>query len=127
MPSEFSRQLNLFAKPLALLLGRRVIIVIIESDLAVCHHLVMFGEAPQIVVPPIADVFHLMRVNTDRGVDVRMAIGECDGGPAGREIATDRHERTHPCLTRPLDRRFAVGIVARIVQMGMGIDEHADR
>jgi hypothetical protein len=67
-----------------------------------------------------------VRVNADRGVDVRMAIGERDGGTAGDEIATDRHERTHPCLACPLDRRFAIGIVANVIQMGMGIDEHAD-
>jgi hypothetical protein len=87
----------------------------------------MLGEAAQFVVPPIADVFHLMRVNADRGVDVGMAIGERDGGPAGGEIATDRHERTNPRLARPLNCRFAVSIVASVVQMGMGIDEHADR
>jgi hypothetical protein len=55
-----------------------------------------------------------------------MTLCERDGGSAGDEVAPDRDKRSDTGLACSLDRRLAVGIIASVVEMRVGINEHED-
>ncbi len=69
-------ELKLFAEPFTLLFRRRVVVVVVEADLAIRDDLLVLGQSAEFVVPVILDMFHLMRVGTDGGVDKGMLASQ---------------------------------------------------
>ncbi len=69
-------------------------------------------------------MFHLVRMDTDRGVDTGVAIGQRDRRLARGEITADRNHLIDSRFARPRDHLVAVRIVAGIIQMDVRIDQH---
>ena len=67
---------------------------------------------------------HLVGMHSHRGVDEGVLIGELNSGTAGGEITSDGDEGVDARLPSPLNHRLAIVIEARIVEMGVGIDQH---
>ena len=73
---QLTRQLNLLAKPLALQFRIGVVVMVIEADLAVRHHLAVVRQFPEFIIPIGGDVFDFVGVHTDRSVDEWVVIRE---------------------------------------------------
>ena len=102
-----------------------MIIVVVEADLAVCDYLLVLRQSTEIVVPAGEDMFYFMWMDADGGIDERVLFRQCDRRPAGRQISTDGDEGFDAGFPGAGNHRLAVVIVAVIVQMGMGVDQHA--
>ena len=102
-----------------------MVVMIIESDFAIGHDFSVLRKAAKLAVPRIVDVLHFVGMHADGRKDVRMLIGKRHGRPAGGQIASDRHECFDAGLPRSVDHGVAVAVEPGIVEMGMGINEHA--
>ena len=58
--------------------------MVIETDLAVGHHLLVTRQPPELIVPTVLDVFDFVGVDADRRVDEGVLVGE---GDADRLVA----------------------------------------
>ena len=85
----------------------------------------MLGQPAEVIIPAIADLLCLVRVDTHRGIDKRVPVSQLDGGPTGGEIAADRHKVLHAGFARSRDHGIAVAVEAGVIEMGVGIDQQA--
>ena len=60
-----SGELKLLSEPFALLLWRRVIVVVVQSNLTVGHHFLVLRKTTQFVVPSVADMSYFVWMHAD--------------------------------------------------------------
>ena len=70
-------------------------------------------------------MLHFMWMDADGGIDKRVLLRQCDRRPAGRQIAANGDEGLDTGFPGAGNHRLPVIVVSGIVEMGMGIDEHA--
>src|ERR1043166_9462088 len=102
----------------------RMIVVIVEADLAVGDDLLVLCQPTELIVAAVDDMFHFMRMDADGGIDRRVLLRQCDCGPTGREIAADGDEGFDTGFPGAGNHGLAILIVTGIVQMGMCVEEH---
>lgn len=98
--------------------------MVVEADLAVGDHFLVLRQATELVVPAIEDMFHFMGVDADGGIDEGMLPRQRRCRLAGGQIAADGDEGLDACLPGSGDHGRSVLIVAGIVQVGVGVDQH---
>src|SRR5205814_932091 len=108
--TQLPSQGNLLPEALPLEFRWRMIVVIVQPDLPIGHHLLMLGQPAEVIIPAIADLLCLVRVDTHRGIDKRVPVSQLDGGPTGGEIAADRHKVLHAGYARSRDHGIAVAV-----------------
>ena len=117
--------LHLLGERLFLLLPRRVVIIIIETDLADREHLRVSQQMVQFLECGRAGELGLVGMNAGRGQDARysgfagVAAAQFQRLLHGvRPVAdANRQNRTHALLPGPLQQLIPVGIVPRAVKM----------
>src|SRR5438093_7835716 len=121
--SQFARELHLFSKALALDLPRRMIIVIIEADLAVGDDPFTSGQRPEFVIPSGLDSLDLMRVHADSCCNKWMLLSEYHRRPARFQIASDCHKMLNSRCAGARHHRLPVAIKPSIVNVAVVVDE----
>src|SRR5258706_287236 len=84
-----SRKLYLAQEDLLLRLARRVIVKIVEPDLAPGNHLGMARKLLQLHIRFFRCILRFVRMNADGGEDPIMLFGEIQGAPKGSRLFTD--------------------------------------
>src|SRR4029078_11275557 len=101
-----------------------MIVVVVETHLAVGDDLLILRQPAKVIVPAIEDMFHFMWMDADGGIDGRVLLCQCYGRTASRQIAANGYEGFYTGFSGAGNHRLAILIVTGIVQMGMCIEEH---
>ena len=105
---------------------RRVIVKIIQADLAPGDYSGIFRQLLQLGKIVFVGQLGLMWMNANRRPDPVVLLGNLDGAIQRPRTgaATDGKNHPHACGARALQRRLTVSVKLRHLQMGVGIDQH---
>jgi hypothetical protein len=123
-----SCHLHLLNEDALLHIARRVIVEVVEADLAPGDHVGIAGKALEFVEVRWRGECSFVRMNADRRVDARVFIGEFDGAVerarAGTVAVADGEHRCYAGCLGSSEDISAVGIKALVLEMAVGVGEH---
>src|ERR1019366_3026366 len=117
---------QLLDENLTLDLSRREIVVVVQADFAECDHFRVGCKRAQIIIGLWGYLGRVMRVHTDRGVDLSVAVGQAHGpvdfrrpvaGPDGQDASDTRG-------TGPVENRVEIVGEALVIEMAVRVYEH---
>src|SRR5207244_4387313 len=122
-----SRDAQLSAENFALALSWRVVIVVVESNLAPGNYFVgLFDEISQASFCRIIEQLCIVRMHTDRRVNSFVLFSQCDRAFECAAVWIARahvEHRRDAGIESPRDYFFAISIIFRTVDVAMRIDE----
>ena len=120
-------QIKLTGEHILLNVPGRKIVVIIQSDFAQRHNLLLGCEpVRQNRDIGICEILRVVRMHTDGGIEHGLAFGQLDGLGAGSHIRADTHGK-HLRLAHARKHILAVGVKPTIVRMGMRVKQADQR
>jgi hypothetical protein len=102
-----------------------VVAIVVESDLADRHDPWCLRQCRDAGERRLVGGAGIMGMDSHRAVDVGLRRRQGHGRLRGRDVRPDRQEAAHAGGPRPIDHRDPIAVEGRVVQMGMGVDEHA--
>ncbi len=120
MPGQF----QLAPEGVHLHVRRRQLAVVVEPYLAHGHHLGRVRQPFQRAQDAGVQVFGLVRVHADGGVDVGVGVRQVHRAPAALQVRADNHEGGDAGPAGTLQHPAAVGIERGILEMAVGVDQH---
>ena len=72
-------KLELTSEAFGLKRARVEVVVVVEADLAVRHHLAVVRQFPEFIIPIGGDVFDFVGMDADRRIDEGVLVGENNG------------------------------------------------
>src|ERR1700676_3262757 len=123
------RQLQLLQKYPLLHISRRMIIEIVQPNLAPGNDLGALCQSRHLLEIGLTGKFSFVRMNSDRRINELVLFGELDGTikRAWARSTADRENGFNSRLLGTLEHGRAVGIELLHLEMRVGIDKHRNR
>jgi len=121
---EFTRFVQHVTELPFLVRAGRMLVVIVESDLAVGHDLLVLREAPDDLVGGMKDVLHLVGMDADGGVDEIILVRKQNRVTTRFDRRADGDDIFNARCSRAFDHVVAVVIELAHLQVRMRVDEH---